>query len=157
MAKSIRSDSVTAAVKSAQAAALGPIKPPAHINLRDCDIPFWNSIVLARAADTWTDVDLAHASNLAHCLSDIDRLQQEIQEDGDVVKNDKGTLVVNPRHALLQVLSMRSTSLSAKLHVHAAATVGRSADAPNKLASDKRARQVVDSDLDELVPRLRSV
>ncbi|WP_081064107.1 TerS protein [Burkholderia vietnamiensis] len=156
MAKT-RSDSVTAAVKAAQAASLGPIKPPAHVRLRDIDIPYWNSIVLARAADTWTDIDLAHAANLAHCQADINRIQEELENEKDIITNAKGTQVVNPKHALLNTLSVRSMALSAKLHVHAAATVGRSADASKKLKNEQEARKPVDTDLDDLVPRLRAV
>jgi hypothetical protein len=150
-----RSDSVTAAVKAAQAASLGPIAPPAHIRLRDIDIPYWNCIVMARAADTWTDIDLAHAANLAHAQADINRIQQELEEEADIVFNAKGTAVVNPKHALLNTLSVRSMALSAKLHVHAAATVGRSADAGKKLAVEEKSRAAVSDD--ELIPRLRAV
>lgn len=154
MAKT-RSDSVTTAVKAAQAASLGPVKPPAHIRLRDIDIPYWNCIVNARAADTWTDIDLAHAANLAHAQADINRIQEELEDESDIVTNAKGTLVVNPKHALLNTLSVRSMALSAKLHVHAAATVGRSADAGKKLAVDAESRAAVSDD--ELIPRLRAV
>lgn len=154
MAKT-RSDSVTAAVKAAQAASIGPIAPPAHIRLRDIDIPYWNSIVQARAVDTWTDIDLAHAANLAHCQADINRIQEELEDENDIITNAKGTAVVNPKHALLNTLSVRSMALSAKLHVHAAATVGRSADAGKKLAVEKESRNAVSDD--ELIPRLRAV
>jgi len=154
MAKT-RSDSVTAAVAAAKHAAIGPIKPPAHIRLRDVDIPFWNNIVLARAADTWTAIDLAHAANLAHCQADIDRIQTEMEDEQDIITNAKGTQVVNPKHALLNTLSVRSMALSAKLHVHAAATVGRSQDASKKLATQDAARGV-ESD-DDLVPRQSAV
>lgn len=155
MTKTNRSGSVSAAVKAAQAASLGPISPPAHIQLRDIDIPHWNSIVLARAAETWTDIDLCHAANLARCLADINRIHVELETEKDIITNAKGTKVVNPKHALLNTLSVRSMALSAKLHVHAAATVGRSADAGKKLASDEGARKAVSDD--ELIPRLRSV
>lgn len=148
-----RSDSVTTAVKAAQAASLGPIQPPAHIRLRAIDIPYWNCIVMARAADTWTDIDLAHAANLAHAQADINRIQEELEDETDIVTNAKGTQVVNPKHALLNTLSVRSMALSAKLHVHAAATVGRSEDAGKKLGAEKQARAAV-SDEDDLIPRL---
>lgn len=154
MSKSVRSDSVAAAVAAAQAASLGPLRPPAHIRLRAIDIPFWNCIVQARAASTWTDIDLAHAANLAHAQADICRIQEEMEDETDIVFNAKGTAVVNPKHALLNTLSVRSMALSAKLHVHANATVGKSEDAPKKLAAEKQARDVSD---DELIPRLRSV
>jgi hypothetical protein len=55
----------------------------------------------------------------------------------------------------LNTLSVRSMALSAKLHVHAAATVGRSADAGKKLNVEEQARKTVSDD--ELIPRLRAV
>lgn len=154
MVKTVRSDSVTAAVAAAQAASLGPLKPPAHIRLRDIDIPYWNCIVQARAASTWTDIDLAHAANLAHCQADIGRIQEQLEHEDDIILNAKGTAVVNPKYALVNTLSVRSMALSAKLHVHANATVGKSEDAPKKLAAEKQAREVED---DPSIPRLRSV
>lgn len=110
----------------------------------------------ARAASTWTDIDLAHAANLAHCQADIGRIQEELEDEPDIVTNAKGTQVVNPKHALLNTLSVRSMALSAKLHVHAAATVGRSQDAGKKLATEQAARSGLPDD-DELIPRLRAV
>lgn len=152
----VRSDSVTHAVKSAQAASLGPIQPPAHLHLRDGDWPYWNAIIQARAADSWNDADLAFAVNLARCQHDIMRVQDELEEEGDILTNAKGTKVVNPKHALVETLSRRAASLSAKIHVHTAATVGRTADAGKKLAEEKSARAAID-DEDELIPRLRAV
>lgn len=158
MAKT-RSDSVTTHIKAAQAAALGPIAPPAHIRLRDIDIPYWNCIVLARAADTWTDIDLAHAATLAHAQADINRIQAELEDEKDIIVNHKGTKVVNPKHALLNTLNVRAMALSAKLHVHAAATVGRSADASKRLGAQQEA-QSARNEADNhgvLMPRLKSV
>jgi len=84
------------------------------------------------------------------------RVQDELEEEGDILTNAKGTKVVNPKHALVETLSRRAASLSAKIHVHTAATVGRTADAGKKLAEEKSARAAID-DEDELIPRLRAV
>lgn len=104
------------------AQAINGIKPPAHLNLRPRDLPFWAAIIDARA--TWTDVDLSHAANLARCQSDIEFLQNEISEQGNTLKNERGTEVSNPRHVLLETLTRRSVALSRMLQVHAGATVG---------------------------------
>ena len=101
-------------------------EPPAHVNLRDCDYPFWDSIVRARDYKSWTASDLEHAANLARCKADIERLQVEINEEGDTIINQRGTPIVNPKHTLLETLSRRSVALSRMLHVHAEATVGES-------------------------------
>jgi hypothetical protein len=153
----VRSDSITTAVKSAQAASLGAIQPLAHTPLRDADFPFWDAIVLARAAGTWTNSDLVLAANLARCQSDIVRLQIDLEVEGDVSLSQKGTPVVNPKHALIETLSRRAVALSRALHVHAEATQGRSRDAGNKLGAEQSARDVVQDDEDGLIPRLRAV
>eukprot|EP01035_Chromulina_nebulosa_P031537 gene31537-biopygen20260 len=69
-----RSDSAAAAIAATQAAALGPLEPPAHVTLRPGDRPFWNAIMLARARDTWTEVDLTTAATLARTQADIEDL-----------------------------------------------------------------------------------
>jgi hypothetical protein len=118
-----RIDSASEAVKIANAEM--PM-PPDHIILREGDFPHWKAVVRAREFSSWTDVDLEHAANLAACLADIERFKQEIFAEGDVIKNDRGTPIVNPRHALLETVSRRAVALSRMLHVHAEATVGES-------------------------------
>jgi len=80
-----RSDSASAAVRAAQAAALGPLNPPAHIALRKGDRPFWDAIVTSRARDTWTLIDLCTAGNLARAQADIEFLQKVLDEKGYVL------------------------------------------------------------------------
>ena len=119
--------------------AAGDIEPPAHVNLRECDWPFWYSIVRARAKETWNSADLEQAANLARCKADIERLQAEIDAEGDVLENKRGTPIVNPRHTLLETLSRRSVALSRMLHVHAEATQGRARDTGERTKAEKSA------------------
>ena len=145
-----RSDSAAAAVRAAQAVALGPIEPPAHVALRDGDRPFWNAIVTSRARDTWTDIDLCTAGNLARTQADIERLQLDLDAVGYVLVDGKP----NPVAALVDVLTRRTVTLSRILHVHAVATVGRSADGIKALDNEKQARSQED---DDLIPRMRLI
>lgn len=144
-----RSDSAAAAVRAAQAAAMGPIDPPAHVAIREGDRPFWNAIVTARARDTWTAIDLTTAANLARTQADIERLQLELDAAGYVLVDGKP----NPLAALVETLTRRTVALSRALHVHAQATVGRSADASKVLALEKAAA----AEDDDLIPTLRMV
>ena len=144
-----RSDSAAAAVEAHQNAAQGPLDPPEHLLVRASDRPFWDAIVTARARDTWTDVDLAHAANLARCQSDVKRLQDEVDKEGDFIDG----ILLNPKHKLIETLSRRAVALSRMLHVHAQATVGRSEDAANALENERRA----EPDADDLIPSLRMV
>jgi hypothetical protein len=151
-----RSDSTAAAVTASQAAALGPLQPPAHVSLRPGDLPFWNAIMQARARDTWTEPDLATAATMARAQADIERLQAELDTEGFTITNNKGNVLVNPKHKLLETLTRRVVSMSRVLHVHAEATVGRSRDAGNALINERQASLPLD-DEDDLIPRLRLV
>ncbi|MCZ8395892.1 TerS protein [Achromobacter ruhlandii] len=143
-----RSDSAAAAIQAHQNAALGPLEPPKHIQLRDIDRPFWNAIMTARARDTWTDIDLAHAANLSRAQADIERLHQALAAELDITDDD-----INPKHKLIETLTRRAVALARMLHVHAQATVGRSQDAAKALQNE---RSVAIED-DPLIPTLRAV
>ena len=147
-AKRHRTDTVKGAVTAMQNALLGPIEPPAHITLREQDRAFWVAIVQARARDTWTDSDLVMAAQLARAQADIERLQAEVDSEGDVI-GDK----LNPKHRLIETLSRRAVSLARVIHVHAEATVGKSEDAAKALAAEKSARADATAE-DDLIPGL---
>lgn len=139
-----RSDSITAAVSAAQVKSV--INPPAHVSLRESDRPFWEAIISARASTSWNDADLVHAARLARCHSDIERLQDEIEEDEE--------MMANPKHRLLETLMKRSVYLSRMLHVHAEATQGESREQAKRAAPEQDAKA---AGIDSLIPRLRSV
>lgn len=145
-----RSDSASAAIRAAQAVALGPLDPPAHVALRPGDRPFWNAIVTSRARDTWTAVDLCTAGNMARTQADIERLQKVVDQNGYIMEDGK----VNPAATLVEVLTKRTVSLARALHVHAVATVGASEDGRKALANERRAAA---EDDDDLIPTLRAV
>lgn len=126
--KRVDSRTAEAAVSAFQAAALGPIEPPATVKLREADRALWDAIMLVRAREEWSEIDLHHAANLTRCLADIERISDEISVRGDVYTNDRGTALVNPRHALLEVLSRRAVALTRLLHLHALVLNGEPRD-----------------------------
>lgn len=145
-----RSDSASAAVRAAQAAALGPIDPPAHVVLRAGDRPFWDAIVTSRARDTWTLIDLCTAGNLARTQADIEHLQAVLDDAGYLLSDGK----VNPLAVLVDTLSRRTVTLSRAIHTHTLATLGRSGNASKALANERAAAAEDDNDL---IPTLRVV
>ena len=90
--------------------------------LDDEEMPYWDAITQTRAS--WSKVDLLHAANLARCMSSIEKNQILLKREGDVIINQRGTSIMNPRFTILEQLSRRSVTLSAKIHVHAVATLG---------------------------------
>lgn len=151
-----KTDTAAGAIDAFQAAAK-EIDPPAHTNLRERDWPFWRAIVRARAHDSWTDIDLVHAANLARTQADIEKVQIELDEEGFTLVNDRGTVVANPKHSILETLSRRAISLSRSLQVHAHATQGDSHEQVKKNKAQSKAREVLESLEDEsLIPGLRA-
>ena len=131
------------------------IAPPEHVQLRDIDMPFWYALVRARVKDSWNTVDLQHAANLARCQADIERIQQEILEEGDTLTNERGTVVLNPKHSLLETLSRRAIALSKHIQVHAVATVGESDKQRGKNSAAAKGRKTAEKtkEADDLLAR----
>jgi hypothetical protein len=115
--KRTRADSAASAVKAMVDASKALIQPPAHVRLRDGDHAFWNGIVCARARDEWSTADLVVAGQLARCQNDIEKEQVELDAEGSVVKNDRGTQVMNPRVSVLEQLARREMALMRTLRM----------------------------------------
>ena len=109
--KRVRADSATAAVQAMVATAKPMPAVPAHVRLRDTDLPFWDGILRARARDEWTDPDLVVAAQLARCQADIEREQQILEGESTVIENARGTSVMNPRVSVLEQLARREMAL----------------------------------------------
>lgn len=105
--------------------------------------------MLARARDTWTEVDLTTAATLARTQADIEDLHATLAAAGYLL-GDKP----HPLAAVVETLARRAVALTRVLHVHAEATVGKSEDAAKALELERKARQ---DDGDDLIPRLRAV
>ncbi|EML3182070.1 TerS protein [Pseudomonas paraeruginosa] len=145
-----RSDSAKAATAAAQAAALGPIAPPACVRVCDRSRPFWDAIVLARPRDTWTEADLILAASLARAYADIEHLQQRIDDDGLLLDDGKP----NPACDLLDKMTRRALATARQLKVDTIATVGKAQDIHKGAALERTARTRLD---DDLIPTLGTV
>ena len=103
--------------------------------------------------------DFFRSGRIFRTFADIERLTEEIQTEGDIVVNDRGTQIINPKHTLLETLTRRVMAASRILHVHAEATVGESRQQPGMLAAQKEAEAAskAASDDESLIPGLRAV
>ena len=149
-AKRTRSDSAASAVKGMLNAALGDIQPPAHVKLRDGDLVFWNGVVRARARDEWTETDLVVAGQLARCLHDIEKEQVQLDYEGTVVQNDKGTQIVNPRVSVLEQFARREMALMRTLRM-GGRIAGDTRDESGARKVERQSRKVKDEIQDELL------
>ncbi|MDN4052893.1 TerS protein [Massilia sp. YIM B02763] len=116
-AKRARADSASSAVKAMVDAAKPDIEVPAWVALTESAKPFWVGVVRARARDEWQDVDLVVAAQLAQCQADIAEEDAALRLEGKVIKNDRGTPVMNPRTTVLEQLARREMALMRTLRM----------------------------------------
>jgi hypothetical protein len=139
--KRTRATSAESAVKAMVNAAKGDLQPPEHVKLREGDAPFWTGVVRARARDEWSEADLVVAAQLARCQADIEKEQVELDTEGTVVKNDRGTLVANPRVSVLEQLARREMALMRTLRM-GGRIAGDARDESGKRKIERTARKV---------------
>lgn len=147
-----RSDSAAAHVSAVRAAAEGVIEPPAYVDVPDEARPFWDAIMLTRAADSWTPGDLVLASHLARINAEIDDYLTQARENGRVAEGPMGA-GPSPEHKVLKDLHAQSLSLSRSLQVHARATQGESRDQRKRNDLHQHANEVMNDQDDGLIAR----
>lgn len=97
-------DTVAGMVKMAKAAKKPLPKIPSHIKLLDGAMPFFEDIVSQRSPDEWTNVHLSLACQLANNMFSIEESTHQLNDEGSVVRNDRGTQIPNPLFNVLQQL-----------------------------------------------------
>lgn len=113
------------------AAATREIVPPANVPLDKDDLPFFANILAEFARSEWTAHQLELAAMLARTLSDLNKEQLALRQEGSVAHSERGTPVVNPRKAVIQmhagtVLNFRrSLALHARAHTRDPAELGK--------------------------------
>jgi hypothetical protein len=152
MSRRKRIDSTTAEVAVMQAA-LQPIKPPPHVRMDETDWPFWESVVAEFAHFEWTDHQLEVAAILARTMADLEREQWELRQEGSVSHSEKGTPVVNPRKAVVQMLAGAILSLRRSLALNARAQAGEMRDIANRRAKAKEIEEDNPLAQDDLLAR----
>lgn len=112
-----RADSAAAAVKAMVDASKAALQPPAYVVMTDSAKPYFNDVVRVRARDEWAECDLIVAAQLAQCMADIAEEDAALRGEGRVVKNDKGTQIMNPRTTVLEQLARREMALMRTLRM----------------------------------------
>ncbi len=112
-----RSDSASAAIQAAKNAALGDPMPPPHVIISADSMPDYIAIVRARARTEWSEYDLIVAAQLADCIAKQREQDMLIVVEGDVVENARGTMVANPRVAMLERLAGRQMAYTRLLQM----------------------------------------
>jgi hypothetical protein len=115
-----RIDSTSEAVRVMSKAA-SSIVPPSSVPLEKCDLPFFASVIAEFARSEWTAHQLKLAAMLARTMAGLNREQRALRKEGSVVHTEKGTPVVNPRKAVVQMHASSILSFRRSLSLHARA------------------------------------
>jgi hypothetical protein len=115
-----RIDSASEAVRVMSKAA-SAIVPPSNVPLDKCDLPFFTSVIAEFARSEWTAHQPELAAMLARTMSDVNREQVALREEGAVAASERGTPVVDPRKAVVQMHAATILSFRRSLALHARA------------------------------------
>ena len=131
-----RIDSADEAVR-VMASAAQEIVAPSNVPLSKEDLPFFASVIAEFARSEWTAHQLELAAMLARTMADLEREQRDLRSEGSVAKTEKGTPVVNPRKAVVQMHASSILSFRRSLALHARAQGGDARDIAKRRAGAK--------------------
>jgi hypothetical protein len=132
-------------IKAMADAAKGLPGIPAHVRLRDEDLPFWEGILRARARDEWIEVDLVVAAQLARCQRDIEVESLRLEGESATLKNKGGRWYMNPRLSALEGLARREMALMRSLRMS-----GRAVGDPQEEAGRRSMQRIAEKVRKEL-------
>ena len=143
MARQERSKKSTVAnsVKTMQSASL-VAEPP--FPLKETELSYFKFIVVAREHETWSDNDRLIAANLAKTYAAIDQLWADIDREGYVVENQRGTPVANPKVSALNSMTSAMQSLNKTLGLSASQRGLSGAKQATRNMAEQQARKVIE-------------
>jgi len=142
MARQERSKKSTTAnsIKTLESAAKIPESP---IVLAEAESEYFKFIVTAREHETWSDNDLLIAANLSKTYAAIDELWRDINTEGYVVENQRGTPVANPKVSALNSMTSAMQSLNKTLGLSASQRGLSGAKQAVRNTAEQQARKVL--------------
>lgn len=94
------------------AGAISGVPLPEGVELRsDEEQVIWDQFTRARAREDWRDLDLILLAKIVRMEADIRQYQTEIQEQGAIVKNQRGTQIPNPLLSIIDKIERRQLAV----------------------------------------------
>ena len=92
---------------------------PDGVILRDeSEIVIWQQFTHARASEGWRDFDLLIVAKAVRLEADIRKYQMQLDRSGAVIKNDRGTPIVNPFLTVIDSLQRQQLALIRSLSLN---------------------------------------
>jgi len=115
--------------------------------------PYWLEVVNSRPLNYFNAGDITLLKMYCRAAYDSERLSKEIDREGEVIRNQKGNPVVNPKVLVRSINESRVMSLSAKLRVQPSARYdsGNDKKQAEKTRNAEGAARTIDEDGDDLL------
>ena len=148
------SDAVTLA---ANAAVDDAVPLPAGLAFRsDRERVVWAEFTRARPRGAWRAIDLWYVLKMVRLWCDAEGTEAAIAGSGRIVRNERGTPIINPLIALHDAQLRLQLALGSRLGLLQSAAIGPEGADPRDMANaalaQARLRQAYD-DADDLIPR----
>lgn len=152
--KRLPSNTVSEEAQAFIDSAAGIPDPPAHIRMPEGSWPFWEAIACTRAKKDWSRFQLSLAAQLARTQFDIETRTRELELEGLVLENARGTPVANPINSALEQLVRRQLALVRALQLASAGDSRVQAARDKAHQGAKLGQQAVETEDDEdLLPK----
>lgn len=124
--------------------------PPGVIFRDAAEMVIWEQFTRARTREGWREFDLLTLSKAVYLEADIRKYRLALDKSGPIVKNDKGTQIVNPFIALIDSLTRLQLAITRTLSMNQTAQDPRTLNGQGQ--EQARLRTVVE-DFDDLIAR----
>lgn len=141
MSQKKRSDknSVTAALGGFKGAIEG-VPLPQGVELRsDDEMVIWDQFTRARAREDWRDMDLLLLAKVVRMEADIREYQSQVEMQGSIVENQRGTQIPNPLLAIIDTVERRQLAVIRSMSLNQQASDPRTLNASAKNVSNAKA------------------
>ena len=135
-----RSDknSVTAALGGFQGAIDG-VPLPQGVELRsDEEHVIWDQFTRARAREDWRDMDLLLLAKVVRMEADIRSYQSQVEAQGTIVENQRGTQIPNPLLTIIDTVERRQLAVIRSMSLNQQASDPRTLNGSAKNQSKAR-------------------
>lgn len=124
--------------------------PDGVILRNDAEMVIWNQFTRARSGEGWRDFDLLIVAKAVRLEADIRKYQKMLDASSPIVKNEKGTQIVNPFFNVIDSLQRQQLALIRSLSLNQTAQDPRTLNGQGQ--EQTRLRDVL-SGFDDLIAR----
>jgi len=138
-----RSDSITAAVDGFSGA-IDSVPMPQGVELRsDEERVIWGQFTRARAREDWRENDLLLLAKVVRMEADIRKHQEDVDAQGWIVENQRGTKIPNPLVSIIDTIERRQMSAIRSLGLNQMASDPRTVN--GKAKQNTQSRNTIDA------------